>query len=392
MARDLHTDFDFEDTAFATDFEAVLDDLVANCPVAHSQVGNGYYAFNRYADVRRCGQDWRTFSSADGWMLNALEGNIMILPEDSDPPYHTAWRSVLNPFFTARTVAPLEDAARVYTRELIENFYPSGSCEYVADFAAQLPGLVLFQHILPVPVADLPALFADINTYSFGALDERAPAFGRVHAYLEQFLAQRASEKPRGDLVDVMLAGVDKDGSPCPPQDKVNIALDIVFGGLATTTHAMSGGIYELAAHPALRRDLLRHPEQIDTAVEETVRLYAPVVAVGRTVTQDVEVAGVKLKAGQRIALNFAAASRDPQACEHPAQFDIRRPEVVHTAFGIGPHRCIGEHLARLEIKVAIQEFLAQIPEFGLQPGTQPRYESGQLRTMTELQLRWDVA
>ena len=389
----LHQGFDIDDPVFATHFEDVLEHLLAHAPVAHSPLGAGYVVFNRYAEVRRCAQDWRTFSSDDGWMLNPPEGNLRILPEDSDPPYHTDWRRVLNPFFSAAAVRDLEGHARRYADQLIDRFAQRGQCDYVAEFAALLPGLILFEHVLAVPVADLPALFADIDVYSFGPMSERGAAFGRVHAYLQALLAARAAERERtppvGDLLDVILAGVDRDGAPCPAEDKVNIALDVVFGGLATTTHAMAGAIYTLATEPDLRERLRTEPARIDTAVEETVRLYAPVVAAGRTVRSDVTVGGCPLKAGDRIALNFAAASRDPAACSEPRRFDVGRAEVVHTAFGVGPHRCLGEHLARLEIRVAIESMLARIPTFELVPGTQPVYESGQLRTMKQLQLRW---
>ncbi|MSQ69239.1 MAG: cytochrome P450 [Gammaproteobacteria bacterium] len=387
----LHTHFDIDDPVFAERFEAVLDHLVARCPVARSEVGPGYHAFNRYRDVRRSGQDWRTFSSADGWMLNPPEGNIFILPEDSDPPYHTEWRRVLNPFFTAAAVAALEAPARAYAAELVARFAARGHCEYVADFAAQLPGLILFQHILPVPVATLPTLFKDIDAYSFGPVEERTAAFGRVYAYLQEFLAERALAPPQNDLVDVILAGVEREGAPCPWVDKVHATLDVVFGGLATTTHAMSGAIFALASDPGIRASLRADPTRMDTAVEETVRLYAPVVAVGRTVREPVTVGGIAFVPGDRVALNYAAASRDPEVCANPARFDVHRHEVVHTAFGVGPHRCIGEHLARLEIRVAIEEFIRLIPNFSLAAGTQPRYESGQLRTMKDLHLRWPV-
>lgn len=387
----LKNDFDIDDPVFATRFEEVLDHLVAKCPVAHSAVGPGYRVFNRYREVRRCAMDWRGFSSADGWMLNPPEGNIHILPEDLDPPYHTEWRRVLNPFFTAGAVAALEQHARDYAAELIDSFAARGACEYVADFAAQLPGLVLFKHILPVPVDELPVLFKDIDVYSFGPMPERTPAFARVYAYLQKFLEDRAAQLPRGDLVDVILAGVECAGTPCCWDDKVHVTLDVVFGGLATTTHAMSGAIYALASDPTIRAGLRRDASRTDTAVEETVRLYAPVVAVARSVREATEVGGEQLAAGDRIALNYAAASRDPEVCSHPERFDIERSEVVHTAFGVGPHRCLGEHLARLEIRVAIEEFTKRIPDFEVVPGTLPVYESGQLRTMKTLYLRWPV-
>lgn len=390
--RTLDTDFDIDDPVFAEHFEAALEHLVAKCPVAHSTKGpGGYHAFNRYRDVRRCAQDWRTFSSADGWMLDPPEGNIHILPEDLDPPYHTAWRRALNPFFSAEAVDRLEAHARDYAGELIDRFVPNGECEFVAEFAAQLPGLILFKHILPVPVADLPQLFEDIDIYSFGPMDVRADAFGRVYAYLQRFLEARREAPARDDLVDVILNGVVCEDVPCTWEDKVHIALDVVFGGLATTTHAMSGAIYEFARQPEARRDVSDDPERLRTAVEETVRLHAPVVAVGRTVRAPVEIGGVALQPGDRIALNYAAASRDPDVCANPQRFDVHREEVVHTAFGVGPHRCIGEHLARLEIRVAVQEFLKRIPDYTIKPGTTPQFESGQLRTMKNLYLTWNT-
>ncbi|MGE0821674.1 MAG: cytochrome P450 [Candidatus Binatia bacterium] len=383
--------FDIEDPAFAEQFEDVLEYLVTKCPVAHSQVGPGYHVFNRYQDVRRCAIDWRTFSSADGWLLNPPEGNLPILPEDLDPPYHTAWRQVLNPFFSPQAVANLESSARRYASELVDRFAPRGSCEFVAEFAAQLPGLILFHQIIPVPVDDLPTLFHDIDLYAFGPVGQRAAAFGHVRTYLEQFLKARGQVPEQGDLVDVLLAGVKRNGEPCAWEDKVYTTLDVVFGGLATTTHAISGAIYELATKPDVRQKLLKDPACLATAVEETVRLHAPVVAVGRTARAEVEVHGIKVKTGERVALNYAAASRDPEACANPRKFDVHREEVVHTAFGVGPHRCIGEHLARLEIRISIEEFLKKIPDFELEPGTAPQFESGQLRTMKNLRLRWSV-
>jgi cytochrome P450 len=390
--RDMHADFDIEDSSLAENFEEVLDDLITRCPVSRSTVGKGYHVINRHADVRRVAQDWRTFSSADGWMLNPPDDSIPILPEDSDPPYHNTWRQALNPFFAPKSVSSVEELGRKFARQLLDEFAARGECEFVADYAAQLPGMILFNSFVPVPVADLPQLFEDIDIYSFGPLDERIPAFGRVYEYLNGFLESRSKEEPKGDVIDIITAGVDRDDQPCPWEDKVHTLLDVIFGGLATTTHAMSGAIYHLATHPEVRDELIAHPELVANAVEETVRLYPPVVAPARTVTEDVEIGGVSLKAGDRIAVNYAAASRDPDACPNPGQFDVRRSAIVHSAFGVGVHRCLGSHLARLEIKITIEEFLARIPDFSLKPGTKPSYESGQLRTMKNLQLTWPTS
>lgn len=392
LAQPLYADFSFEDPLLVERFEDTLDDLLASCPVARGTAGRGFYVFNRYADVRRCAVDWQTFSSADGWQLNPPEGNITILPEDSDPPYHNTWRAVLNPYFTPSNVAKLASFARRRAAELIDKFADKGHCDFIAEYAAVLPGVILFEQILPLPVDELATMFEEIDTYTYGPAEERGAAFKRVHTYLEAFLMNRGKQPPKGDIVDLILAGVEKDGAPCPWEDKVFTILDVVFAGLATTTHVIAGALYQLAISPELRAELRADPALIDAVVEESIRLYPPVVGVARSVRADTEVAGVKLKAGDRVALNFAAAGRDPAALKNPAKFDPRRGEIVHSTFGLGPHRCLGEHLARLEIKVSIEEFLKRIPEFELTPGTEPNYESGQMRTIRNVMLSWKSA
>ena len=383
--------FDVTDPTWSTSrFEEVLDELVERCPVAHSDVGTGYTVFNRHRDVRRCAQDWKTFSSAGGYMVNRLEGTPLILPEESDPPYHNLWRRALNPFFEPKTVAGFEPEVRRVATDLIDGFVARGSCEFVGEFAAHLPGRVLFRCVLPVPEEDTPALFAAIDTGTFGPLEERGPAFGVVAQYCDDLLRRRADEPPRGDIIDVINAGQPlPDGSPCPWEHKVATLLDVVFGGLATTTHVLSGAMWHLGTNERDRRQLVAEPSLVAQAVEEFVRLFPPVFAVARQVTTDVEVAGEALSAGDWVLLNFASASRDPEATSDPTKLDIRREDVVHSAFGVGPHRCLGSHLARLELRVAVEELLERIPDFTVRPGSEPQYESTQLRTMRDVQLTW---
>ncbi len=390
--RDFSTDFHVEDPEFNERFEEVLDELVATCPIGRSNVGHGYWVVNRHEDVRRCAQDWKTFSSAEGYQVNRPEGSVLILPEESDPPYHDTWRTKLNPFFGPAEIASYESAVRTYANELIDRFIERGECDFVADFAAQLPGMVLFNCLIPVPINELPELFQTIDTGTFGPLDERAACFVKVYEFLGDYLARRRDEDPRGDVVDVIVAGVDRDGAPCPWEDKVSVLTDLVFGGLATTTHVMSGALHHLALNDDDRRALVAEPQLIPQAVEEFVRLFPPVVAVARAVTTDTEIAGQSIAAGEWIVLNFAAASRDPNVVDNPTKLDVRRETVVHSAFGLGVHRCLGSHLARLELRVTVEEFLRRIPEFTLRPGTSPSYETGQLRTMKNVQLTFAAA
>jgi cytochrome P450 len=387
----MFTDFDFEDREFNERFDEVLNEMAAKCPVAHSLTGHGYKVINTYKDVKKAAQDWRTFSSAKGYALNRPEGTPTILPEESDPPYHDKWRKVLNPYFSPTAVAEFEDEIRRIANELIDVFEDKGQCDFVRDFSAHLPGMVFFRCVMGVPEEDLPELFEGIDKGTFGPLEERPQYFQKVNDYLDSYLAQRSTEPDRGDVIDVVNAGVtQEDGTPAPWEDKVAIVLDLVFGGLATTTHAMTAAVNYLAQHADVRKELHDDPALIPQAVEEFVRLFAPVVAPARYVTRDTKLGDLELREGDWIALNYAAVSRDPETTDNPTTLNIHRKGVVHSAFGMGPHRCLGSHLARLELKVTLEEFLRRVPNFHITEGTSAKTETGQLRTTTSLEITFD--
>lgn len=387
FGRDMHGDFDIEDPEFNDRFYEVLDSFVEECPVAHSKVGNGYYVLNRYSDVKRAGQDWRTFSSAKGFAPNRDPAMPYLYPEESDPPYHNSWRTVLNPFFSPEAIKSYEGPIRAEARNLIDGFIGRGECDYVREFSAVLPGRAMFMNLLNIPEEDIPGLIETMDAGFYGPIDERAGAMGKAFAYVGDYLERRHNQPPRGDIVDVIAAGVERDGEACPWEDRVSILTDLMLGGIVTATFVMSGAMWHLATHPEDRKRLLADTEIIPQAAEEFVRYFPPVVALGRTVTQDVELADHSFKEGDFVLLNYASASRDPGAVANPTVCDIARERVPHSAFGVGVHRCIGAHLARLEIKVALEEFLDRIPEFELKPGTGPKYETGILRTMKSLEL-----
>lgn len=387
FGRDMFEDFDIDAPEFNDNFTDVLDELVAKCPVAHSKVGEGYYVINRYEDVKAAGQDWQTFSSAKGFQPNRAEGVPYLYPEECDPPYHNNWRSPLNAFFAPGPVNEMEDSIRADARELIDAFADTGSCEFVSQFAAELPGRAFFKNLIGVPVSDLPMLLEAMDAGIYGPVEERPAAFGKAFGYLGEYLATRKDEPNTGSLIDMIAAGVDRDGEPCPWEDRVSILTDLTLGGIATTTYVMSGAMHFLATNPEAREKLVNDPDLIPNAVEEFVRCFPPVVALGRSVTKDVELAGHQFKKDDFVLLNYASASRDPAAIDNPDVIDIERDKILHTAFGVGVHRCIGSHLARLELRVVFEELLSRIPNFSLKEGTEPTYETGVLRTMKALEL-----
>jgi len=386
--RDMCNDFDIDDPRFNEHFFEMLDHMVRHCPVVRSNVGSGYWMVTRQADVRRVGQDWQTFSSAKGYQPNRPEGLPYLYPEESDPPVHTAWRRALNPHMSPRAVAPYAETIRNDVNTLIDRFIDRGECEFVSDFGAKLPGWAFFKNVLGVPIDDLDMLVDSVERGTFDPPPERPGHFARIFEYLGNYLARRRDEPPRGDMVDTIAAGVEyPDGEMAPWDHRVSVLVDLTFGGIATTTYVMAGAMQHLATNHGDRDYLVDNPDMIPRAIEEFVRVFPPVVALGRTCTRDVEFEGKEFKEGEMVLLGYSAASRDPRVVEDPQTIDITRESVLHSAFGVGPHRCIGSNLARLELTVTLEEWLKRIPDFGMKPGTKPITETGILRSMKDLYL-----
>lgn len=388
FGRDIFNDFDLDAPVFNDRFYEVQDALVAGCPVARSNVGTGYWVVNRQADVRRVGQDWQTFSSAKGYMPNRPEGLPYLMPEESDPPKHTAWRKVINPWLSPKACEGYAPQIRADANTLIDRFIDDGKVEFISQFGAIMPGWAFFKNVIGVPTEDLDLCVNAVERGTFAPPEERGEHFAKIFSYLGDYLKLRSEQPPQGDLIDVIVKGVEyENGELAPWEDRVSIAVDLTFGGIATTTFVMAGAIHYLATHTAERDMLVDNPEMIERAIEEFVRVFPPVVALGRTATKDVELAGTQIKEGDFVMLNYGAASRDPRVITDPAKIDISRDTSLHSAFGVGPHRCIGSNLARLELKTFLEEWLKRIPDFGMKPGSEPTYETGFLRTMTKLEL-----
>lgn len=391
FGRDLVTDFDLDDPGFNDNFDETLDFLVRKCPVVHSRVGRGYYLINTQDDVRRAAQDWQTFSSAKGYMPNRPEGLPYLMPEESDPPIHTEWRKVLNPHLSPKVSLSYEAPIRADVNDLIDSFIDRGECEFISEFGALLPGWAFFKNVLGLPIDDLAMLVDGVEEGTFSPdLDARARHFGDVFAYLEKHLRWRSEQPERDDLIGTILKGVTYgDGQPAPWGHKVSILVDLTFGGIATTTFVMASAIHHLATNPDQRQLLIDNPALIENAIEEYARFFPPVVALGRTCTRDVEIAGTEIPAGEFVMLTYAAASRDPRHMEDPGKIDLTRTGIPHSTFGVGRHRCIGSNLARVELSTTLDEWLKRIPEFSVKPGTGPVYVTGYLRSMRKLELEW---
>lgn len=388
--RDVFDDFDFNDPGFNTHINDVLDAQLAHCPAVRSQTGEGYWWFTRHEDIKRIGLDWKTFSSAKGYQPNRMEGMPYIYPVEMDPPQQTAWRKVLNPFLSPAAVKAFEHAIRDDVNTLIDRFIDRGECEFIGEFGVLLPGWAFFKNSLGVPVDMLDELLHTIERSLFGPLDERVDQLKRSFFLLEEYLKQRVDQPPQGDMIDTILAGVTyPDGTEASWEHKVGITADMAVAGIGTTTYVMGSALHHLATHPADRQMLIDKPKLSDNAAEEFVRIFPPVIGLGRSCTRDIEVAGASMKKGDFALLAYAAASRDPRVVENPQAVDLGRKRIVHSSFGVGPHYCIGANLARAELRLLIEEWLRRIPVFRVKEGTAPAYETSQLRQMVTLHLSW---
>ena len=389
FGRDIFRDFDYEDPKFNDTFFDVLDEQLAHCPVARSNVGTGFWWVTRNEDVRRIGQDWKSFSNAKGYQPNRPADLPYLFPEESDPPIHTTWRNVLNPFLSPKACASYEARVRSDVNALIDRFIGTGECEFITEFGALLPGWAFFKNVMGVPLEDLQMLVDSVEWGTFApTAEEKGKHFEVIFGYLSDLMKRRAKETPRGDMVDAIVKGVTyPDGTHSTFEENLSVMVDLTFGGIATTTYVMGSAIHYLATHPADREMLLQNPEMIPMAVEEFIRVFPPIVALGRTAMKDVEVAGTQIKEGDYVMMAYSAASRDPRVIDNAGTVDITRKNVVHSTFGVGPHRCIGSNLARVELVATLDEWLKRIPKFSQKEGTEPVYLTAFLRSMRKLQL-----
>jgi cytochrome P450 len=301
---------------------------------------------------------------------------LPMVPIAFDPPEHTRYRRVLQPFFSPRGTASWLPMVRELAGELIDGFAGRGECDLVAELAVPLPAHV-FLTLFGLPLRDRDRLIAwkeallNFDFHSGETVPERTARLGaELYEYLVAHIAQRRRQGGTGDLLGQLLA--DASDERLTDDEILGLSFLFVLAGLETVTSALSTAFAALAAQPALRRQIAADPDLIPAAVEELLRFDGPVVFVPRIATQDVELAGQTIPAGSYVMVTIAVASRDPAEHADPDTIDLRRQER-NLAFGVGPHRCLGLHLARMEMRVALAEWHRRIPEYELAPGVTPQ-------------------
>jgi len=315
------------------------------------------------------------------------------IPEHLDPPVHTKWRQHLSPFFSPRRIGEMEDAVRQVCIDLIEEIAPRGQCDYITDFSQKYPAAI-FLSIMGVPMDQLQQFMQwEDDILHVPATDEgvaiQAKAMNDVVAMFAEILADRRRNPGGTDLVSQSITW-EIDGQKIPDDELLSLYLLLFMAGLDTVTNELAYGTWHLATHPEDRRRIVDDPGLIPSAIEEFLRYYA-IVMPGRKVTQDVVHHGCPMKAGDMVLMPLAAATRDPAEFPDADTVLIDREPNNHIAFGSGPHRCLGSHLARREMRLALEEWHKRIPDYRVAEGAVIGEYVGIQLGMKNLPLVWDT-
>ncbi len=389
---DWATDFSHMEEEWAADPYPILDDLRRRCPIAHTNRFGGGWLPTRYEDVSAIAHDTERFSSRSIIMGNFRPPGELAPaggspPITSDPPFHHGARKLLLRAFTKTAVSAREAATRAFCHSLIDALEGRDVVDAAADYAQHIPMRVIAE-MLGFPEEDGPQLreFAQ-NTLEGINLpqQERVTKMSALFYYL---LAQvhEHLEKPRDDLTSFLI-NTELDGRKLDAAHVVGTMTLLLVAGIDTTWSAIGASLWHLAGNHRDRERLVADPGLLPTALEELLRAYAP-VTMARLVKGDMHWRGVDMRADDWVLLSFPAASRDPAQFDRADEVMIDREVNRHAAFGLGIHRCIGSHLARMQLRVALEVWLERIPNFGLADPAAVRWSVGQVRGPRALPVR----
>ena len=385
--QDWTADYDIFDLGYVNDPYGIWAEIRAQCPIARTDRWGGSWMPVTYEQVTAMARDIDSFPSGNGVAvvppLQQEDGQAPLLanglpPISADPPVHTWSRRLILPSMAPRRVEEYEVMTRELCRHLLDGFADAGRADAAADYAQQIPVRVI-AHLLGIP-PEMSDTFTgwvrDVLEFAYDA-DRRRGGIVAIATYLREQIADRR-QNPKGDLL-TELVHTEIAGEPVDESYIIGIAALLLIAGIDTTWSAIGSSLWHLASHPDDRRRLVAEPELLPTAVEEFLRAYSP-VTMARVLDHDVEYHGCPMKSGDRILMNFPAANRDPSVFDNPDEVVIDRQHNRHVAFGAGIHRCAGSNLARMELRVAIEEWLARIPEFELEDPQLVTWAGGQVR------------
>jgi cytochrome P450 len=345
----------------------------------------GHWISTRYRDMEKMLMTHQIFSSAESFIPRSTLPYM--LPVQLDPPDHGKFRKLLMPAFTPAVLGRAADRARRAAIEIIERVRPQGECEFVRDFSGTMP-IIAFLTLINLPEEDQPYLRNLAISMSSPTHPKSAEAWGEISDYVRRQITLRRTE-PRDDLITSFISAR-VDDRALTDEEIFCLCLVVVGGGLDTVASMTSFAACFLAQHPEHRRELRAHPEKLGDAVEEIARRFGT-SNLGRIARENTTLGDVEIRAGDMIVGMFPLAGLDETINPDPMKVDFSRQKRRHLAFGTGPHTCIGNHLARRELKIFLEEWISRIPDFTLTPGRTPQMTTGIVNSMDTLHLSWDT-
>ena len=375
-------DWDWLDAQWGPNAIDIWNDVREQCPMAQTErYGRAFMPVTMDA-VSQVAQDTEHFSSI--WVNVGRPDAVRspAPPITSDPPDHHGHRRLLLPAFNPKRVALMEDDLRSFCRELIAELDGLDRADAAEQYSQHIPVHGICQLTgIPEESGDL---FRDwiYRSFQLGPRDNtvRAEVTAEMTAYIDELLHDRLAN-PNGDML-TEIANAEIDGEPVAWDLKVGYVRLLILAGVDTTWSAIGSGLWHFAQHPEQVEQLVAVDNDDPLwvmASEEVLRFYAP-VTMARKVIEDTEIAGCPVHAGDQMLLTFPAANHDPEAFEKPEEFQIDRAKNRHVAFGLGIHRCVGSNLARLELLVALQEWLRAFPHYALDTSKETTWANGQIR------------
>ena len=389
---DWATDFSHLDPEWSADPYPIQDDLRQRCPIARTERFGGAWLPTRYEDVAAIAYDPGRFSSRSIILSNFRPPRELAPvggspPISSDPPFHHEARKLLLPAFTKTAVTRYEPATRRYCHSLIDAFAGRDVVDAACEYAQHIPVQVI-AGMLGFPPQDGPQFREFVEDLLEGITlppDERITRVSRLFDYLDEQIHDHLAS-PRDDLTTYLI-NAELNGQKLDPSHVIGTMALLLIAGIDTTWSAIGASLWHLAKTPGDRARLVAEPTLLATATEEFLRAYAP-VTMARLVRSDMHWRGADMKADDWILLSFPAANRDPAQFDRAGEVIIDREANRHAAFGLGIHRCVGSHLARMELRAALDVWLERIPEFTLDDPSAVTWAAGQIRGPRTLPIR----
>jgi cytochrome P450 len=386
-------DFDHTDPRWTENPFPIWEQLRSASPIVHTERFLGCYMPTTYQAVKEIAYDTEHFSSRRVIVRDVRPETANPAPPiTSDPPVHKPAKQLLLPPFTPDAMKKLEPRVRAICNELIDEFIADGKCDAAARYTKHIPVRAI-AHMLGIPEKDGELFIEWIHgILELGIKDDNAlvTAIQEMSAYFAGHIEYRKTH-PTDDLISTLMKARDKSGQPLSDQHVMGSLRLLLIAGIDTTWSAIGSSLWHLAKTPADRERLVREPELMPTAIEELLRAYSP-VTMAREVMKETTISGCPVKPGNMVLLSFPAANRDPAVFPDADKVVIDRKENRHAAFGLGIHRCVGSNLARMEMTVAIGEWLKRIPDFRLDPAGKITWSEGTVRGPRQLPMLFGKA